>query len=92
MGHKPGFVYSTDASLNDAKERAYAAYDREQSEAYKHPPGWRGGLDGGGELHDQSDDDAAYDALEMDERERAYVAYERALTQAWRGPRDSGKW
>jgi hypothetical protein len=30
VGHKPSFVYSTDASLNDAKERAYAAYDAEQ--------------------------------------------------------------
>ena len=51
IGHKPGFVYSTDASLNDAKERAYAAYDAELRDAYKHPQGWRGDIDANDEAH-----------------------------------------
>jgi hypothetical protein len=84
VGHKPSFVYSTDASLNDAKELAYAAYDAELRDAYKHPKGWRGDLDAS---------DEARDALAvMDERERAYRERDEADANAWRGPRNSGKW
>jgi hypothetical protein len=83
-GHRPGFVYSTDASLNEAKERAYAAYDAELRDAYKHPQGWRGDIDAS---------DGTLDATPvLDERERAYAAYDAAVANAWRGPRDSVKW
>jgi hypothetical protein len=84
VGHKPSFVYSTDASLNGAKEQAYRLYDEEVAAAHKHPKGWRGDLDAS---------DEARDALAvMDERERAYRERDEADANAWRGPRDSGKW
>lgn len=84
VGHKPGYAFSTDASQNDAKEQAYAAYDAELRDAYKHPKGWRGDLDAS---------DEARDALAvMDERERAYRERDEADANAWRGPRNSGKW
>jgi hypothetical protein len=84
VGHKPSFVYSTDASLNNAKEQAYRLYDEEVAAAYKHPKGWRGDLDA---------NDEARDALAvMDERERAYRERDEADANAWRGPRNSGKW
>jgi hypothetical protein len=84
VGHKPSFVYSTDASLNNAKEQAYRLYDEEVAAAYKHPKGWRGDLDAS---------DEARDALAvMDERERAYRERDEADANAWRGPRNSGKW
>jgi len=84
VGHKPSFVYSTDASLNGAKEQAYRLYDEEVAAAYKHPKGWRGDLDAS---------DEARDALAvMDERERAYRERDEADANAWRGPRNSGKW
>ena len=81
VGHRPGYVFSTDASLNDAKERAYAAYDVELRDAYKHPQGWRGDFDASNEAHDAT--------AAMDERERAYAAYDAAIANAWRDP---GKW
>ena len=84
VGHKPGYVFSTDASLNDARELAYAAYDAELRDAYKHPQGWRSGLDAS---------DEARDAMAvMDEREAAYRLADEELCNAWRGPRNSGKW
>ena len=84
VGHKPSFVYSTDASLNNAKEQAYRLYDEEVAAAHKHPKGWRGDLDAS---------DEARDALAvMDERERAYRERDEADANAWRGPRNSGKW
>ena len=82
VGHRPGYVVSTDASLNDAKERAYATYDAELRDAYKHPQGCRGDIDASDEAHDAM--------AMMDERERAYAAYDAAVTDAWRG-HDSGK-
>ena len=82
VGHRPGYVVSTDASLNDAKERAYATYDAELRDAYKHPQGCRGDIDASDEAHDAM--------AMMDERERAYAAYDAAITDAWRG-HDSGK-
>ena len=84
VGHKPGHVFSSDASLNEAKERAYAAYDAELRDAYKHPQRCRGDIDAS---------DVAHDALAvLDERERAYREHDEADANAWRGPRDSGKW
>jgi hypothetical protein len=84
VGHRPGYVFSTDASLNDAKERAYAAYDAELRDAYKHPQGLRGDINARDEAHDA--------LAVMDERERAYREHDEADANAWRGPRDSGKW
>jgi hypothetical protein len=87
VGHRPAFVYPTDASLNDAKERAYAAYEREQAEAYKHAQGRRGRLDASGELPGTQDGQSICDA-----REAAYRLADEELCNAWRGPRNSGKW
>jgi hypothetical protein len=84
VGHKPGYVFSTDASLNDAKERAYAAYDAELCEAYKHPQGCCGDIEASDEAHDAR--------AVMDKRARAYAVYDADLANAWRGPPDSGKW
>jgi hypothetical protein len=84
VGHKPGFVYSTDASLNDAREAAYRAYDAEQRDAYKHLQGWRADIDASDEARDAT--------TVMDEREAAYRARDEADANAWRGPRSSGKW
>jgi hypothetical protein len=81
VGHRPGYVFSTDASLNDAKERAYAAYDAELRDAYKHPQGCRVDIDASDEAHDATP--------VLDERERAYAAYDVAIANAWRDP---GKW
>jgi len=82
VGHKPSFVYSTDASLNDAKERAYAAYDAEQADAYKH-------LQGGRQVRRAVEREDAMPM--MDERERAYRDYDEAAANAWRGSATSGK-
>jgi hypothetical protein len=87
VGHRPGYVFSTDAFLSDAKQRAYAAYEREQAEAYKHAQGWRGRLDASGELPGTQDGQSICDA-----REAAYRLADEELCNAWRGPRDSGKW
>jgi hypothetical protein len=84
VGHKPGFVYSTDASLNDAREAAYRTYDAEQRDAYKHTQSSRSGLDVG--------DEARNAQAVMDERERAYRERDETDANAWRGPRNSGKW
>ncbi len=76
VGHRPGFVYSTDTSLDDAREEAYRLYDEEVAVTYKQDDSF------------DSDefDDEAHDASMMDERERAYVDYDKANADAWRGP------
>ena len=86
VGHKPGFLYGTDASLNDAREAAYRAYDPEQRDAYKHAQRCRGGVDAG-ELRGAQDGQSICDA-----REAVYRLADEELCNAWRGPRDSGKW
>jgi hypothetical protein len=91
VGHKPGFVYSTDASLNDAKTRAYAEYDAEQRDAYKYPLGFRGARDVTSDVHN-GPKEQRQDTMSVDQREQAYREREDADANAWRGPPDSGKW
>jgi|ERR1019366_5313085 hypothetical protein len=90
VGHRPSFVYSTDASLNDAREEAYRLYDQEMGERWRHG-------DAGGEFHSQREQGSNPRELPLkrftgDARTDAYLSREEYDTNAWRGPRSSGQW
>ena len=71
VGHRPGFVMTTDAAVRDAKMAAYDEYESEISSAWKQAAPARR--------------PAQEDALPTaDERQRVYADYDRAVTDAWR--------
>jgi hypothetical protein len=76
VGHRPGFIYSTDAATQDVAQ-AYAEYAQQARDAWKSP---------GHEVEIKPL------VLTGDAREDVYRARDAADADAWRGPSNSGKW
>jgi hypothetical protein len=77
--HRPGFRVS-DAQLSDALQRAYDAYERDLTTAWRGDAGNKGAAPDASKASDN-------DAVPVPDIETAYRLYAEEISQAWKTPR-----
>ena len=79
--HRPGYRFTVDAAVLNAKEQAYRDVDRAQTNA------WRSNDAEASDVRKANDREIPLRQITGDAREDAYAAYDENISNYWRGKR-----